>query len=243
MPSHTIQYRCVCLDSCKYAQDQPSSHLTQAKCRPLYQAGQTKSESFHPDHHLVIQTEVDNLLQNGFIRAVKYPEWLANVVVVPKKGNKWRVCVDYTDLNDTCPKDSFPLPCIDQIVDASEGHEMLSFLDAFSGYHQIPMHPLDAEKTSFITPHGLYCYNVMHFGLKNVGATYQRLVTKIFRPLLGSTMEVYIDDMLEKSKQRPDYATHLQQAFDLLQEYGMKLNPLKCAFGVSADKFLGFMVT
>ena len=90
--------------------------------------------------------------------------------------------MDYTDLNDACPKDSFPLPRIDQIVDASVGHGMLSFLDAFSGYHQIPMHPPDAEKTSFITPHGLYCYNVMPFGLKNVGATYQRLVTKMFQP-------------------------------------------------------------
>ena len=103
--------------------------------------------------------------------------------------------------------------------------------------------PPDAEKTSFIRPHGLYCYNVMPFGLKNAGATYQRLVTKMFRPLLGSTMEVYIDDMLVKFKQRPDHATHLQQAFDILREYGMKLNPLKCAFGVSAGRFLGFMVT
>ena len=131
-----------------------------------------KVRRFHLDRYLVIQTEVDNLLHIGFIRAIKYPEWLANVVVVPKKGNKWRVCVDYTDLNDACPKDSFPLPRIDQIVDASAGHDMLSFLDAFSGYHQIPMHPPDAEKTSFITSHGIYCYNVMPFGLKNVGATY-----------------------------------------------------------------------
>ena len=159
-----------------------------------------KVRRFHLDRHLVIQTEVDNLLHNGFIRTVKYPEWLANVVVVPKKGNKWRVCVDYTNLNDACLKDSFPLPRIDQIVDASAGHGMLSFLDAFSGYHQIPMHPPDAEKTSFITPHGLYCYNVMPCELKNVGVTYHRLVTKMFRPLLGSTMEVYIDDMMVKSK-------------------------------------------
>ena len=151
--------------------------------------------------------------------------------------------MDYTDLNDACPKDSFTLPRIDQIVDASAGHSMLSFLDAFSGYHQINMHPPDKEKTSFITPHGLYCYNVMPFGLKNDGATYQRLVTKMFRPLLSSTMEVYIDDMLVKSKQRPDHATHLQQAFDLLREYGMKQNPLKCAFGVNVGRFLGFMVT
>ena len=100
------------------------------------------------------------------------------------------MCVDYTDLNDSCPKDSFPLPRINQIVNASAGHGMLSFLDAFFGYHQIPMYPPDAEKTSFITPHGLFCYNVMPFGLKNAEATYQQLVTKMFRPQLGKTMEV-----------------------------------------------------
>ena len=107
---------------------------------------------FHPDRHQVIQAEVDNLLKAGFIREVKYPEWLTNVVVVPKKGGKWRVCVDYTDLNDACPNDSFSLPRIDQIIDASAGHGMLSFLDAFSGYHHIPIYPPDAKKTSFITP-------------------------------------------------------------------------------------------
>ena len=144
--------------------------------RPVRQ----KVRRFHLDRHLVIQTEVNNLLHNGFIRVVKYPEWLANVVVVLKKGNKLRVCMDYTDLNDVCPKDSFPLPRIDQIVDASVGHGVLFFLDTFSGYHQIPMHPPDAEKTSFITPRGLYCYNVMPFSVKNVGATYQKLVTKMF---------------------------------------------------------------
>ena len=105
------------------------------------------------------------------------------------------------------------------------------------------MYPPDGEKTSFITPHGLFCYNVMPFGLKNVGATYQRFVTKMFRPLLGKTMEVYIDDMLIKSKERPDHANHLQQVFDLLKTYGMKLNPAKCAFEVSAGRFLGFMMT
>ena len=102
------------------------------------------------------------------------------MVVVTKKGGKWRVCVDYTDLNEGCPENSFPLSRIDQIVDASAGHGMLSSLDAFSGYHQIPMHPPNAEETVFITPNKLYYYNVMPFGLKNVVATYQRLVTKIF---------------------------------------------------------------
>ena len=153
------------------------------------------------------------------------------------------MCVDYTDLNDACPKDSFPLPSIDQIVKASAGHGMLSFLNAFSSYHQIPMYSPDMEKTSFITPHGLFCYNVIPFGLKNVGATYQRLVTKMFRPLLGKTMKVYIDDMLIKSKERPDHANHFQQAFDLLIKYSMKLKPAKCVFGVSAGRFLGFIMT
>ena len=120
---------------------------------------------------------------------------------------------------------------------------MLSFLNAFSRYHHIPMHLLDAEKTSFITPHGLFCYNVMSFGLKNVDATYQRLVTKMFRLLLGKTMEVYIEDMLVKSKERPDHTTHLQQAFELLRAYDMKLNPTKCAFGVSVGRFFRFMMT
>ena len=105
------------------------------------------------------------------------------------------------------------------------------------------MHPPDAEKTTFITPHGLYCSNVMSFDLKNAGATYQRLVTKIFRPLIGKTMDVYINDMLVKSKERPDHTKHLQETFELSRTYGMKLNPLKCAFGVSSGKFLGFMVT
>ena len=163
------------------------------------------------------------------------------MVVVPKKGGKWRLCVDYTDINDACPKDSFPLPRIDQIVDVSAGHNILSFLDAFSGYHQIPMYPPYAKKTSFITPHRLFCYNVMPYGLKNARATYQRLVT--IRPLLGKTMEVYIDDMLIKSKECRDHANHLQQAFDLLRTYGMKLNPAKCTFGVNVGRFLGFMMT
>ena len=100
--------------------------------------------------------------------------------------------MDYTNLNEACPKESFSLPRIDQIVDASSGHGMLSFLDAFSGYHQIPMYPPDAEKTTFITPRGLFCYNVMPFGLKNAAATYQRLVTKMFKPVLGIDSRMHI---------------------------------------------------
>ena len=192
-----------------------------------------KVRRFHPTRHQIIQTEVEYLLRAGFIREVKCPEWVANVVVVPKKGGKWRVCVDYIDLNEVCPKDIFPLWRIDQIVDVATRYWILSSLDSFSGYHEIPMHPPDTEKRAFIMSQGLQCYNVMPFGLKNVRATYQRLVTKIFRPLLGETMEAYINDMLVKSKKHFDHTKHLQKAFGLLRKYNMKLNPLKCVFGVS----------
>ena len=111
-------------------------------------------------------------MQAGHVSQVSYPDWLANTVVVPKKNGKWRVCIDYTDLNKACPKDSYPLPKIDQLVDSTAGHELLTFMDAYSGYNQIQMNPADREKTSFITERGLYCYNVMPFGLKNAGATY-----------------------------------------------------------------------
>ena len=120
-----------------------------------------KVRCFHPDRQKIIQSEVDKLLADGFMREVEYPGWLANVVVVPKNGEKWWVYVDYINLNDACSKDSFSLPWIDQIVDSTTGHEMLSFIDAFFGYHQIPMFQPDEEKTAFVTPHKLYCCKVM----------------------------------------------------------------------------------
>ena len=107
------------------------------------------------------------------IQEVLYPQWLFNTVVVKKKNRKWRVCVDFTDLNKACPKDPFPLPKIDQLVDSMAGHERMSFLDAFQGYHQIALRKEDQEKTAFITPRGVFFYKVMPFRLKNAGATYQ----------------------------------------------------------------------
>ena len=116
-------------------------------------------------------------------------------------------------------------------------------MDAFSGYNQILMHPNDQEKTTFITKKGIFYHKVMPFGLKNAGATYQRLVNKMFADYLGDTMEVYIDDMLVKSLLPEQYLDHLRQAFEVLQKYSMKLNPTKCSFGVATDKVLGYMVT
>jgi hypothetical protein len=121
-----------------------------------------------------IGEEIAWLLTAGFIMEVFYPDWLANLVLVLKKNNTWRMCIDYTSLNKACPKDPFVLPCIDQVIDSTAGCDLLSFLDAYSGYHQILLYQPDQIKTSFITPYGAYCYVTMPFGLKNAGATYQR---------------------------------------------------------------------
>ncbi|KAJ9544554.1 hypothetical protein OSB04_024261 [Centaurea solstitialis] len=210
---------------------------------PSFKPIKQKRRKFAPERNKVINDEVDNLLKTGKIREVKYPDWLANVVVVQKKNGKWRVCIDFTDLNKACPKDPFPLPHIDAMVDATTGHELLTFMDAYSGYNQILMHADDQEKTAFLTDKGIYCYKVMPFGLKNAGSTYQRLVNMMFKEHLGRTMEVYIDDMLVKSERSHDHIDHLKQSFDILRQYKMKLNPTKCSFGVRAGKFLGYMVT
>jgi len=125
------------------------------------------------------------LLKADHIREIQYPEWLANVVLVKKANGKWRMCVDFTDLNKACPKDSYPLPSIDALVDSASGCRLLSFLDVFSGYNQITMHPRDECKMAFMTELSCYCYKVMPFGLKNAGATYQRLMDRVLTPMLG----------------------------------------------------------
>ncbi|KAG7567533.1 Integrase catalytic core [Arabidopsis thaliana x Arabidopsis arenosa] len=210
---------------------------------PTFKPVKQKRRKLGPDRAEAVNAEVQRLLSAGLIREVKYPDWLVNPVVVKKKNGKWRVCVDFTDLNKACPKDSFPLPHIDRLVESTTGHEMMSFMDAFSGYNQILMSPEDQEKIAFITDRGTYCYIVMPFGLKNVGATYQRLVNVMFKDLLGKTMEVYIDDMLVKSITSTSHIEHLEQCFAILNQFGMKLNPSKCTFVVPSGEFLGYIVT
>ena len=172
-----------------------------------------------------------------------YPNWLANLILVKKANGKWRMCVDFTDLNKACPKDSFPLPMIDQLMDSTVGHKLLTFMDAFLRYNQIKMTEEDQEKTAFITSQGLYFYKVIPFGLKNAGATYQRLVNKMFSKQISRNMEVYVDDMLIKSKENLAHLDDLKETFATLKQYQMKLNLNKCVFGVASGKFLGFMVS
>ena len=187
-----------------------------------------------------VQKEVEKLLQAGAIRELHYPTWLSNTVVVKKKNGKWRVCVDFTSLNQACPKDPFPLPKIDQLVDATAGHDRMSFLDAFQGYHQIALLPEDREKTAFITPLGIYCYKVMPFGLKNASATYQRMVTRMFKDQIGKTMEIYIDDMVVKSKLSQNHLEDLTETFRILRLHKLRLNASKCVFWGRFWKIPGF---
>ena len=180
---------------------------------PSFKPVKQKRRSFAPERQKAINEEVGKLLQAGAIKEVEYPEWLANVVLVKKANGKWRLCIDFTDVNRACLKDSFPLPRINLIVDATADHELLSFMDAFSGYNQISMDPDDQEKTSFVTGQGTYCYRVMPFGLNNAGATYQRLVNMMFQKQIGTSIELYIDDMLVKSTTTELHIAHIFEAF------------------------------
>jgi len=146
-------------------------------------------------------------------------------------------------LNKACSKDAYPLPSIDRLVDGASGNELLSFLDAYSGYNQISMHPKDKLKRAFMTDEANYFHEVMPFGLKNAGATYQRLMDKVFKGLIGRNVEVHIDDVVVKSKSRSGHIQDLHEVFTALRAVGMRLNPDKCVFGVEGGKFFGFMLT
>ena len=151
--------------------------------------------------------------------------------------------VDFTDLNKVCPKDPFSMPRIDQLVDATIGYPRISFLDTFQSYHQIPFALDDQEKTAFVTSTGNYHYKVMPFGLKNAGATYQRMITRMFEPLLEKNIEIYIDDMVVKSKAESEHVNDLGDIFEILRRHKLHLNTSKCSFGMGSRKFLGYMVT
>ena len=193
-----------------------------------------------------IYEEVHRLLRADFIKEIKGKEapWIANPVLVPKKDTTaLRMCIDYTNLNKHCPKDHFPLPRIDQIVDSTAGCQRLSFLDAYSGYNQIKLKEDDEINTAFITPNGVYCYKVMTFGLKNAGATYQRCMQACLESQIGRNIEVYIDDIIVKTRDASTLIDDLRETFDNLDRYKIKLNPKKCFFGVPGGQVLGYFIS
>ncbi|GKC11087.1 reverse transcriptase domain-containing protein [Tanacetum coccineum] len=174
-----------------------------------------KKRSLAPDRRKVVTDEVNEWLKAGIVRRVRYPTWVANPVLVKKVDGSWRMCIDFKDLNKACPKDLYPLPEIDWKIESLMGFQYKCFLDAYKGYHQIQMTKKDEEKTAFHTEEGVFCYTKMPFGLKNAGATYQRLVDSAFKEQIGVNLEAI----------------------------NMKLNPKKCSFGMEEGKFLGYIVT
>ncbi|XP_057426101.1 uncharacterized protein LOC130719494 [Lotus japonicus] len=174
-----------------------SHHLSiQQGAKPVVQARRRMGE----EKDKAVQIETQKLLEGKFIREVQYPTWLANVVMMRKENGKWRMCTNYTSLNKVCPKDSYPLPNVDKLVDGASGNEMLSLMDAYSGYNKIMMYRPDEEKTAFMTSQANYCYKTMPFGLKNAGATYQRLMDKVIASQVGRNMEVGIEVNPDKCK-------------------------------------------
>jgi hypothetical protein len=202
-----------------------------------------KERRYTPERHETIRLEVNRLLEVGFIRPVDYPSWLANPILVEKSDGSWRMCIDYTSLNKACPKDEYPMPHICQIIDSTTLCELLSFLDANSGYHQISIAIDDEEKIVFITPFRIFCYTKMAFRLKNGGATYQKCVHTVLESQIGRNVEAYIDDIVVQSKKRGDLLDNLTETFDNLRKSKMMLNHKKCVFGVSSGKLLGYMIS
>jgi hypothetical protein len=196
-----------------------------------------------PEWMLKIKEEVIKQLKAGFIKTVSQTNWVANVVPIPKKDGKVRMCVDFRDLNKACSKDDFPLPHIGMLVDNTARSALMSFMDGFSRYNQILMAPEDITKMTFVTEWGIYCYTVMPFELKNAGTMYQRMATALLHDMMHKEVEVYVDDMIVKSATRGEHITNLRKFFKRITKYKLRLNPNKCTFGVIVGKLLGHMVS
>jgi hypothetical protein len=190
-----------------------------------------------------VEAEVQRLQDVKVIREVKYPVWLANTVPVKKKNGKWRMCVDFTDLNKACKKDDFPLERVDKIVDDAANSEILSLMDMFLGYHQIRVRKEDEEKTSFITPFGTFCFVRMPEGLKNAGCTFSGMIAIVLHPQLRRNILAYVDDIVVNSVQRRDHISDLVETFANLRAANLRLNLEKCVFDIHKGKVLRFLVS
>jgi hypothetical protein len=189
------------------------------------------------------KAKVHHLLEANFIEPVAYPTWLANVVMVQTKSGKRWMCIDFTSLNKACPKDNFPLPRIDKIVDSAAECEVMSLLDCFSGYHLIYMKEEDKSSTSFITPFDTYCFVRMPEGLKNARSTFSRLTKMVLESQVGRNIFTYVDDIVVASKNKEDHLADLAETFVNMQDARLHLNPEKCVFGVHQGKILGYLVS
>ncbi|XP_076890282.1 uncharacterized protein LOC143541309 [Bidens hawaiensis] len=209
------------------------------RVNPMFTPDVQKKRKMGPEQTKAMNEQVQDLLHAGIIRESKFQTWVANPVIVPKSNGTWLMCIDFKDLNKACPKDCYPLSEIDIKVDAVAPFKFKCFLDAYKGYHQILMAAEDEDKTAFRTGQGTFCYKMMPFGLKNAGATYQRLIDQAFKDQIGRNLEVYMDDLVIKSIKEDQMLRDIEETFKTLRSVNMKLNPAKCSFGMEEGKFLG----
>ena len=191
-----------------------------------------------------IKDEIHRLLKAKFIRTARYVNWVSNIMLVMKKNGKLRVCIDCRNLNSATLKVEYPMPIADMLVDATVGHNILSFMHGYSRYNQIFITEEDLSKTTFHCPSALSTYQwvMMPFGLKNAKAIYQGAMNSIFHEFIGKFMEIYVEHVVVKLDTKQTHLKHLKRALDRMQKHNLKMNPLKCAFGVSTGNFLGFLV-
>jgi hypothetical protein len=196
---------------------------------------------FNPIIHDRVKEEVERLPGVGFIRSCQYTEWASNIVLIEKMNtSKIQICIDFRNLNKATPKDEYPMPIVDMLINNASAHRVISFLDGNAGYNQFFMAEEDMSKMAFRCPGfiDLFEWVVMTFSLKNTSATYQRAMNLIFHDLLRIILEIYIDDVVVKSDNMNNHLADLRLSLKIMRRYGLKMNPLKCAFGVSAGKFL-----
>jgi hypothetical protein len=191
-----------------------------------------------------VKKQIEKMLEAGFIKPCRYAEWISSIVPVQKKDGWWRVCVDFRNLNRATPKDEYPMPIVETLINAAVGNKILSFMDGNASYNQIFMALEDIHKTAFRVPGvvGLFEYVVMTLGLKNVGATYQRVMNYIYHDLISKLVEIYIDAIVVKFTLTGGHMRDLRQVFERTRRFRLKMNPKKWSFGVSGGRFLGFLV-
>lgn len=200
-----------------------------------------KLRKMHLHIAILLKAELKKLFDVGFIRPIDYVKWISNIILISKLDKSIRICKYFKDLNKAYPKDDFPLCNIDIIIDLTTGHGMLSLMDDFFSYNKIKITLEDQDNTSFTCPWGTFCWNVMSFGLKNVGATYQCAMTTIFHDMMYTFMEDYVDYLLAKSYTRGGHLEILDKIFTRIENFNVRLNPKKCVFGVTSTKLLGYI--
>jgi hypothetical protein len=201
-----------------------------------------KLHPVNPKKETTIKAEVEKLLKAGFIYPIHLTQWVSNPVLVNKKQGMIYVRTNFCDLNKACPKDNFPTPFIDQIIDECAGCEAFSFMDDFSRYNQIQIKPEHQKKMTFICPWGTFAYRKMPFGLKNVGETFRRAMYFSFHDL-KHIVEAYLDDLASRSHKIMDHPTHLQLIFERCRYFRICLNPNKCSFCVMSGCLLRFILS